>query len=178
MRAVAVIADAIRELQQQARADSSAMDIGASSFTTPVGRATEKNEDLFRVAGWSRRVVDPRLSEGITDAAYGMRSHEGPRCLQWLQGYCCWFPMEVHVAEFVMQCLHFMDSKTGKKIPRSLEDMVQGTRPDKVLHFDYLYVGGSGPLGKDGLDEGDEFKFILFIMDGLSSFVQLEPTES
>ena len=52
------------------------------------------------------------------------------------------------------------------------------TRPGEVLHFDYLYVGDSSPLGKDELDEGDAFKFILVMMDGFSNFVRLEPTES
>ena len=42
----------------------------------------------------------------------------------------------------------------------------------------YLYVRDSGPLGKDGLGEGDEFKYILVMMDDLSNFVCLEPTES
>ena len=41
--------DAIREVEQQARADLSIMVSGASSFTTPVGRATKDNENLFRV---------------------------------------------------------------------------------------------------------------------------------
>ena len=41
--------DAIREVQQQARASLGAMVSGASSFTTPIGRATKDNEDLFRV---------------------------------------------------------------------------------------------------------------------------------
>ena len=60
VRAVAVFAssapdetmpskDAVREVQQQARAGLSSMVNGASSFTTPVGRATKDNEDLFRV---------------------------------------------------------------------------------------------------------------------------------
>ena len=32
---------------------------------------------------------------------------------------------------------------------------MHGRRPGEVLHFDYLYVGDSGALGKDGLDEAD-----------------------
>ena len=80
--------------------------------------------------------------------------------LQRLQGYCCWFRMEVHVTEFVKQYLHCMDSKAGEKIPRPLGETVHGTRLGEVLHFDFLYVGDSGPLGKDGLDEGDGFKYI------------------
>ena len=60
VRAVAVFAssmpdetmpskDAVHEVQQQARAGSGAIFSGVSSFTTPVGRATNDNEDLFRV---------------------------------------------------------------------------------------------------------------------------------
>ena len=33
----------------------------------------------------------------------------------------------------------------------------------------------SGPLSKNGLDEGDGFKYILVMMDNLSNFVWLEP---
>ena len=45
------------------------------------------------------------------------------------------------------------------------------TRYGEVLHFDYLCLGDSGSLGKDRLDEGDGFKYILVMMDGLSNFV-------
>ena len=55
---------------------------------------------------------------------------------------------------------------------------MRGTRPGEVLHFDYLYVGDSGPLGKNGLHEEDGFKYILLMMDDLSNFVRFEPTES
>ena len=83
------------------------------------------------------------------------------------------------MTKFVKQCLHCTDSKAGKKIPRPLGKTVHGTRPGEVLHFDYLYVGDSGPLGKgDGLDERNGFKYILVMMDDLSNFVWLEPTES
>ena len=68
VRAVAVITNsapdetmpsenAIREVHQQARAGSGAMVSGASSFTTPVGRATKDNEDLFHVGLDGRDVL-------------------------------------------------------------------------------------------------------------------------
>ena len=82
------------------------------------------------------------------------------------------------MTEFVKQCLHCMDSKAGEKIPRPQGGTVHGRRPGEVLHFEYLYVGDNGPLGKNILDEGDGFQDILVIMDDLSSFVWLEPTES
>eukprot|EP00903_Cladosiphon_okamuranus_P017345 g15980.t1 len=57
------------------------------------------------------------------------------------------------VRDFVKQCLHCMDSKAGEMVPRPLGATVHGKRPGEVLHFDYLHVGQSGPLGGDGLDE-------------------------
>ena len=71
-----------------------------------------------------------------------------------------------------------MDSKAGEKVPQPLGETVHGTRPGEVLSFDYLYVGDSGSLDINGLDEGDRLKYILVIMDGLSNFLWLEPTES
>ena len=41
--------DAIREVQQQARAGLGAIVSGTSKFTTPIGRATKDNEGLLRV---------------------------------------------------------------------------------------------------------------------------------
>ena len=94
--------------------------------------------------------------------------------LQRLQGHCCWFHLEV----YVKQCLHFMNSKAGVKIPRPLVETVHGTGPGEILHFDLLYVGDGVPVNKDGVYEGDGFKHILVMMDDLSNSVWLGPTES
>ena len=157
----------------------------ASSLTTPVCRATKDNKDLFRVGLDGRDVlwipeqakkIQTRL---IVCAHMKDAGHWGVVApLQQLQVYCSWFRMEVHVIEFVKQCLHCMDSKAGEKIPRPLGETVHGRRPGEVLHFDFLYLGDSGPLGKDGLDERDGFKYILVMTYDLSNFVWLEPTES
>ena len=56
-------------------------------------------------------------------------------------------------------------------------ETVYGRRSGKVLHLDYLFVGDSGPLGENGLHEGDEFKYILDVMDNLNNFVWLKPTK-
>ena len=48
----------------------------------------------------------------------------------------------------------------------------------EVVHFDFLYVGSSGPEGSKGLPEEDGFRYILVIMDDLSNFVSLEPAEA
>ena len=97
---------------------------GASSFTTPVGRATKSNEGLFRVGLdgrdvlWIPEQAKEMLTQLMVCAHMKDAGHLGVvATLQRLQGYCCWFCMEVHVTEFVKQCLHCMDSKVGEKIP-------------------------------------------------------------
>ena len=58
------------------------------------------------------------------------------------------------------------------------EDFRNGTAPREVVHFDFLYVGNSGPEGSESLPEEDGFRYILVIMDDLSNFVSLEPAEA
>ena len=196
MRAVAVFAscapdetmpskDAIREVRQQARSGLIIMVSGASSFTTPVGRATMDTEDSFRVGLDGRDVLwiqeqAKELQKRLMVFAHmedtGYRGVVA--ALQRLQGYCCWLRMEVHVTDFVKQCLHCMNSKASDKTPQTLGETMHGTRPGEVLDFDCLYVRDSGPLGKDELDEELGFKYILAMMDDLNNFVWLEPMES
>ena len=54
-------------------------------------------------------------------------------------------------------------------MPRPLGETVHGTRPGEVVHFDYLYVGASGPVGDDGLDEDGGYRQILVMMDDISN---------
>ena len=98
--------------------------------------------------------------------------------LHRLSDYCCWFCTEECVAEFVKQCLHRTDSEAGEKVPRPLGETVHGTRPGEVVHFDNLHVGASEPLGDDGLDEHGGYRYILVMMDDISNWVCLEPTEA
>ena len=49
--------------------------------------------------------------------------------------------------EFVKKILRCMDSKEGEKVSRSLGKTVRRTRPEEALHFEYLYIIDSSPLG-------------------------------
>ena len=53
---------------------------------------------------------------------------------------------------------------------------MHGTRPGGVVHFDHLYVGASGPLGDDGLDEDGSYSYILVMMNDMSNWVWFAPT--
>ena len=63
-------------------------------------------------------------------------------------------------------------------MPRPLGETVHGTRPEEVVHFDYLHVEASGPLGDEGLDEDGGYQYILVMMDDMSNRVWREPTEA
>ena len=73
-----------------------------------------------------------------------------------------------------MPTLHGLES--GRKSAASA--WRNGTRDSggEVVHFDYLYVGESGPLGDDGLDEDGGYRYILVMLDDMSNWVWLEPT--
>ena len=97
----------------------------ASSLTTPVGCVTKDNEDLFcaRLDGrdvlWIPEQAKKNQTWLMVCVYMKGAGHRGiVGTLQRLQGYCCWFRMEVHVTEFVKQCLHCIDSKAGEKVPR------------------------------------------------------------
>ena len=79
--------------------------------------------------------------------------------------------------EFVRQCLHCADTRSGDVVPRPLGETVHGTAPNEVAHFDYLYVGESGPQASQGLPEDGGFRYILVIMNDLSNFVSMKPVE-
>ena len=83
-----------------------------------------------------------------------------------LQEFCVWSGMEAQMREFVWQCLHCADKRSGDVVPRPLGEMVHGTAPNEV-HFDYLYVGGSGLQASQGWSEDGGFRYILVIMDDL-----------
>jgi len=74
-----------------------------------------------------------------------------------------WSSMKEDVNEFTRACLHCIVGKTGHKIPRPISLTLHASKPNEVIHFDFLYMG-------HGIDE---FKYILVIKDDLSSYMWL-----
>ena len=97
----------------------------------------------------------------------------GHRCvaatLVRLQEFCVWSGMEAQRREFVRQCLHCADKRSGDVVPRPLGETVHGTAPNNVMHFDYFHVGECGPQASQGLPEDGGFRYMLAIMDDLSN---------
>lgn len=159
--------------------------VGVREFSTTFGQAILADDGLFRVRIGVRDVLwippdDLALQTRLLVCAH-MRSagHRGVApTLFRLKEYCVWPQMDSQVREFVRQCLHCVDTRAGALIPRPYGDTVHGTAPGEVVHFDFLYVGRSGPEGSSGLPDEDGFRYVLVIMDDLSNYVWLEPAEA
>jgi hypothetical protein len=54
--------------------------------------------------------------------------------------------MAKDVKVFVQNCLHCVATIPGDKVPRPLGTKLHATKPNEILHFDFLYIG----LSRDG----------------------------
>lgn len=65
----------------------------------------------------------------------------------------------------VKQRLFCADCKAGGLIPHRYADIVHGTKMNKVLHFDYLYVGPR-EVG-EGIDTPDVSSYLFVLSQDL-----------
>ncbi|KAE8877505.1 hypothetical protein PF003_g38398 [Phytophthora fragariae] len=93
----------------------------------------------------------------------GVSGHRGGRATQQaLEAVFYWSSLGADVAAFVNGCLHCMTTASGR-IPRSFGETLVATKPNELLHFDYLtMVEGEGGL-----------KYVLVLKDGMSGYVEL-----
>ncbi|KAE9344158.1 hypothetical protein PF008_g9348 [Phytophthora fragariae] len=73
-----------------------------------------------------------------------------------------WRTMAADVSAFVAGCLHCMVTANGR-VPRPYGETLVATKPNEVLHFDFLTM----IEGERGL------KYVLVLKDGMSGFVEL-----
>jgi IS30 family transposase len=74
--------------------------------------------------------------------------------------------MAKDVKVFVQNCLHCVDTIPEDKVPRTLSTQIHATKPNEILHFDFLYIG----LSRDG-----KFQYLLLLKDDLSGYLRLVP---
>ncbi|GMF23132.1 unnamed protein product [Phytophthora fragariaefolia] len=146
----------IRVLQQVARDDNS--DLQGAQWS-------EQRQLLLTAAGqvWIPGDATDMQQRLCVVAHPGVSGHRGSRATtQALEAVLCWRTMAKDVAEFVAGCLHCMATASGR-IPRPFGETLKATKPNEVLHFDYLtMVEGEG---------GN--KYILVLEDGMSGYVEL-----
>jgi hypothetical protein len=72
--------------------------------------------------------------------------------------------MSKDVKFFVGSCFHFIARAPGGTTPRPLGEALHATKPNKVIYFDYLYMGSST----------DDAKYVLIAKYDYSSYVWLK----
>ena len=68
---------------------------------------------------------------------------------------------------FVKNCLHCTIAKAGMRVPRPLSSTLHATKPNEIIHLDFLYMGPGY----------NDLKYILVIRDDLSGYIWLCPTQ-
>eukprot|EP00300_Choanocystis_sp_HF-7_P042111 c8876_g2_i1.p1 GENE.c8876_g2_i1~~c8876_g2_i1.p1 ORF type:complete len:548 (-),score=66.37 c8876_g2_i1:54-1697(-) len=76
-----------------------------------------------------------------------------------------WERVKDDVSRVVLGCVHCVKLDGRKTIPRPLGTQIQATKPNELLHFDFLKMGES----LDGMS------YILVLKDDFSTFVELVP---
>ncbi|KAE8980660.1 hypothetical protein PR001_g23652 [Phytophthora rubi] len=104
------------------------------------------------------------LRQRLCVIAYaGASGHRGAQTTQRaLESVFYWKTLAVDVAAFVGECQHCMATASGR-IPRPFGETLVATKPNEILHFDYLsMVEGDGGV-----------KYVLVLKDGMSGYVEL-----
>jgi Integrase zinc binding domain len=84
----------------------------------------------------------------------GHRAYEA--MLGAIKEYVAWTTMAKDVKVFVQNCLHCDATVPGDKVPRPLGTQLHATKPNKILHFNFLYIG----LSRDG-----KYQCLLLLKD-------------
>jgi hypothetical protein len=81
-----------------------------------------------------------------------------------IKEYVAWTTMAKTVKVFVQNCLHCVATIPGDKVPRPLGTQLHATKPNEILHFDFLCIG----LSRDG-----KYQYLLLLKDDLSAYYGL-----
>jgi transposase InsO family protein len=76
-----------------------------------------------------------------------------------------WSNVRDDVDTFIKKCIHCLMSN-GMKVPRLLAETLRATKPNEVIHFDYLSL----PRAETGES------YVLVLKDGFSGYVELVPS--
>ncbi|KAE8982236.1 hypothetical protein PR001_g23792 [Phytophthora rubi] len=149
--------DEIRNAQQQ------------QQQTRPEGVSWSEERSCFVADGdrvWIPENCD--ISQRICVVAHAGRSgHRGERTTTASVAAWCWWPSLVDdVVQFVRSCIHCVATRDGRE-PRPYGAAIHATKPNEVLHFDYLTLPE---------DENSHNKYVLVVKDDFSGFVELYPT--
>lgn len=137
--------------------------------SVPKEATKESGLILVKGAAWiPDDCIDLKL-RFLTIAHAGDSGHRGSDATeQALREKFYWKDQREDVRSFVSSCLLCVLGKSGEKIPRPLSTTLHASKPNEVIHFDYLFMGESDKHNK----------YVLVVKDDLSGYCWLEPTSS
>jgi Integrase core domain/Integrase zinc binding domain len=94
----------------------------------------------------------------------GHRAYEAT--LGAIKEHVAWTTMTKNVKVFVQNCLHCVATIPEDKVLRPLGTQLHATKPNEILHFDFLYIG----LSRNG-----KYQYLLLLKDDLSGYLWLMP---
>lgn len=147
------------------------LDAQAAASEHPKGLAKDQDDGLWKRGNriWVP-AHDAELQLKVLVISHaGVAGHRGQDATLSILRESFWWPkMESSVNELVQGCLHCIATRTGGMIRRPLGSALHGSRPNEVIHMDYLYMGPSVT----------DATYLLVIKDDFSSFTWLWPTSS
>ena len=104
----------------------------------------------------------------LTISHLGLAAHLVADSLLALIKPLFWWPgdMKQDIMLFVSQCLHCLRTK-DKVNPRPFGDVIHANKPNKVLHYDILFIS------KAKGECHHHFQYILVLKDDFSGFIEL-----
>jgi hypothetical protein len=95
----------------------------------------------------------------------GRGGHGGHQVtLSAIQDHYYWKGMSKVIKVFVGSCFHCIASAPGQTTPRPMGGALHASKPNKVIQFDYPYMGSSV----------DDVKYVLIVKDDYSNNVWLK----
>ena len=98
----------------------------------------------------------------------GIGGHRGPNITRAaVKAHFSWSKMNNDIDSFVNSCLHCKCTEPAKTVPRPLGSALHAALPNKLLHFDYLYMSPGE----------DEYLYVLILKDDHSGYCWFVPTK-
>jgi Integrase core domain/Integrase zinc binding domain len=98
-------------------------------------------------------------------AQCGRGEHRGHQVtLSAIQDHYYWKGMSKDIKVFVGSCFHCIASAPGETTPRPMGEALNASKPNEVIHFDYLYI----------IPSVDDVKYVLIVKDDYSNYVWLK----
>ncbi len=98
----------------------------------------------------------------------GNSGHRGvDATIQSISEYFIWNTIASDVKSFIASCLHCLSTRGGKE-PRPFGPTTRATKPNEVIHFDFLSLPQ---------DTTTKWRYVLVIKDNMSGYVELHGYE-